>query len=68
MDSLVQEYMYGAISKIDPTTTGYYSIMFLSNIATLQYKNTTDGKVLKAGETSVKASYIIIRESNNNWY
>ena len=58
---------YGVMSTPYPTTMVYYVVNFLLNTLKLQKYNTTDRKVLKAGELSSVAEYIISMKSSTIW-
>ena len=55
MASLVQSFMYSAITTDYTTTNGFYLIQFILEVYTLQNNKTIYGQIISAGELVVKA-------------
>ena len=68
MASIFESGKYGAISKTDTSTNGFYVIMFTSVAYTLQENTTIDGKIITAVELVVKAQYLCSIKVDTNWY
>ena len=68
MASLVESGTYGAINITDTSTNGFYVIMFISGVYTLQENTTIDVQIITAGGLVVKAKYICSMQIDTNWY
>ena len=68
MDSLVQSVNYSAINTADTTKNGFYVIMFISEVYTLQNNTTIYGQIISAGGLFVRVQYICSIQEINNWY
>ena len=68
VSELAQNGKYGAINTIDPTTTDYYVVKFLSEPYALQDSKPADRKVINSGELIVKPEYLSIMKSKKNLY